>query len=122
MLTVASANPSRMPTVRIDTPKVFTIKSGNTLWMDSEDTSINMLTIPRVHIALGTGPLAPLVSIEFLFTDYTIMIERCSGRRIESASIYRFTEELMAKFTLRLSRIAGPLMAAILLSLFLPNY
>ena len=50
---VASAAPSMRPTVRALLPSTVTMKSGNRLWIISDEISISMLTKPNTQTPRG---------------------------------------------------------------------
>ena len=50
---VASAAPSIKPTTKTLSPSEVTMKTGNRLWISSEEMSISMLTKPSTQIPGG---------------------------------------------------------------------
>src|SRR5690349_15419362 len=50
---VASAPPSSRPTASMLAPRWFVRKTGNRLWIISEETSISRLTKPSAQMAVG---------------------------------------------------------------------
>ncbi len=50
---IASATPSTMPMVTMEAPRTVTMNTGSTLWISSEEISMNIEPSPRAQIAAG---------------------------------------------------------------------